>query len=54
MPLEDGLKTTNLMVNLKFGSNLGEAFELLESDNPKREIVVLPLWKRIAMKDLLK
>ncbi len=54
VPLDEGLKTTNLMVNLKFGSNLGEAFELIELNNPNRHIVVLPLWKRIAMHDLLK
>lgn len=54
VPLEDGLKTTNLLVNLKFGSNLSEAFEIIESNNPDREIVVLPLWKRVSMKDLLK
>ncbi len=53
VPLQDGLKTTNLMVNLKFGSNLGKAFELIESNNRNREIIVLPLWQRVAMKDLL-
>lgn len=54
VPLENGLKTTNLLVNLKFGSDLGKAFEIIESNNRNREIIVLPLWKRIAVKDLLK
>ncbi|MDG1331370.1 MAG: MBL fold metallo-hydrolase [Crocinitomicaceae bacterium] len=54
IPLEDGLKTTNLLVNLNFGSNLGHAFNIIESNNPNREIVVLPLWRRVAVKDLMK
>ncbi|MFK7786031.1 MAG: MBL fold metallo-hydrolase [Crocinitomicaceae bacterium] len=53
VPLENGLKTTNLLVNLKYGSNLGQAFDIIERNNPEREIVVLPLWKKIPVKDLL-
>ena len=53
VPLEDGLKTTNLLVNLKFGSSLSQAFDILESNNRNREIVVLPLWRKISMKTLL-
>jgi L-ascorbate metabolism protein UlaG (beta-lactamase superfamily) len=53
IPLGDELKTTNLLVNLKYGSHLSHAFEILENNNPDREIVVLPLWKKISVSDLL-
>lgn len=53
VPLEDGLKTTNLLVNLKYGSNLDKAFEIVENNNAHRKIVVLPLWKKVSVSDLL-
>lgn len=53
VPLEDGLKTTNVLFNLKYGSDLGKAFQLVEANNPNKPIVVLPLWERIAASELI-
>ena len=43
------LKTTNLLFNLNFGSNLGKAFDIVESGNPERCIKVLPLWDKVSV-----
>ena len=54
LPLSRGLKTTNAIFNMKFGSNLGKAFEILETNNTssRRRITILPLWETIQLKDL--
>jgi L-ascorbate metabolism protein UlaG (beta-lactamase superfamily) len=55
VPLSDGLKTTHLLFNSLYGSDLGEAFEIVEQNNlsRNRKIKVLPLWEPISIKSLL-
>lgn len=55
IPLSKGLKTTNVLVNFKMGSDLSKAFEIIESNNlpQNRKIKVLPLWERISVKELI-
>ncbi|MCP4123876.1 MAG: MBL fold metallo-hydrolase [Bacteroidetes bacterium] len=52
LPLSKGLKTTNLLFNMKMGSDLEKAFEIIETNNEKREIKLLPLWQRVSINDL--
>lgn len=54
VPLSDKpLKTTNLLINWKFGNNLTKAFEQVERRNPERKIKVLPVFTTISIKQLL-
>ncbi len=53
VPLDRGLKTNNLLFNLKFGSDLEKAFAWLEEENPARKIALLSLWDRYSVKQLL-
>ncbi|MEZ5004515.1 MAG: MBL fold metallo-hydrolase [Chitinophagales bacterium] len=53
VPLSKGLKTTSLLFNLKMGTNLQKAFELIEGQNKERAIKVLPLWKKISSRQLV-
>jgi len=52
LPLSKGLKTTNLLFNMKMGSDLEKAFEIIEANNEKREIKLLPLWQIVSIDDL--
>lgn len=56
VPLHRGLKTTHSLFNLKFGSDLSQAFEIVEKNNlsKNRRITVLPLWDKIEVNELLK
>jgi len=55
VPLSDKpLKTTSLLINLKFGSNLTKAFEEVENRNPDKVIKVLPVFKTIPIEALKK
>ncbi len=48
-------KTTNMLFNLKYGSNLGNAFKEIEQRNlgKGRTIKILPLWDQIEINTLL-
>lgn len=52
VPLSKGLKTTNLLFNMKMGTNLGKAFEIIENNNQDRSIKVLPLWEKIGVQEI--
>lgn len=55
VPLAEELKTTNVLFNKIYGSNLGKAFEQIEKRNlhKNRKIKVLPVWKKIKIVELL-
>ena len=55
VPLAKKLKTTHVLFNWLYGSNLGRAFEIVEQFNiPKnRKIKVLPIWEPIKMAELI-
>ena len=55
VPLSKNLKTTHLLFNWLYGSNLGKAFEIVEQHNlsENRKIKVLPVWESIKMTDLI-
>ena len=53
VPLKRGLKTTNLPFNMKMGTDLESAFEILESNNVNRSIVILPLWDQVKVEHLI-
>ncbi len=52
VPLTKGLKPTSLLFNLKFGTSLDKAFEILSANNPDKEIRVLPLWDKVSIQKL--
>ena len=53
-PLGDELKTTNLIFNWKYGSDLGQAFKEIEKRNPNMIIRVLKAWEKYSIKEVLK
>lgn len=55
IPLSKGLKTTHVLFNWLYGSDLGKAFEIVEQKNliKNRKIKVLPLWKPFKMVELI-
>ena len=52
-PLGDELKTTNLIFNWKYKSNLGQAFKAIEVRNPEKKIKVLKPWERYNILDIM-
>ena len=53
-PLGDELKTTNLIFNWKFKSNLGQAFNEIEVRNREKTIKVLKPWERYNILEIMK
>jgi len=53
-PLGDELKTTNLIFNWKYSSDLGQAFKEIEKRNPNKTIRVLKAWEKYSIKEVLK
>ena len=53
-PLGDELKTTNLIFNWKYSSDLGQAFKEIEKRNPNKTIKVLKAWENYSIKEVLK
>jgi L-ascorbate metabolism protein UlaG (beta-lactamase superfamily) len=52
-PLEDELKTTNLFLNWRLKSDLGQAFKEIELRNPYTSIKVLKPWEKYNILDVL-
>ncbi len=52
VPLSKGLKTTSVLFNMKMGTNLGKAFEIVERNNMDRVIKVLPLWEKVRIQEI--
>ena len=53
VPLKRGIKTTSRLTNLILGADLGEAIEIVQTNNPNRTMTFLPLWKRFPIGDLM-
>lgn len=54
VPLSDKpLRTTSMLINLKFGSNLTKAFEEVEKRNKGKVIKVLPVFETVAVRQLV-
>lgn len=54
VPLRRGIKTTSRLTNLILGANLGEAIDIVRTNNPNRTMAFLPLWKRIPVASLMR
>lgn len=52
-PLGDELKTTNLILNWRLKSDLGQAFKEIEIRNPNTSIKVLKPWKKYNILDVM-
>lgn len=52
-PLGDELKTTNLIFNWRYNSDLGQAFNVIEMRNPDKSIKVLKPWENYNILDIL-
>ncbi len=55
VPLKDGLKTTSLIFNYLQNADLEKAFDIVGKNNilKGRQLKVLPLWKKVPVKELL-
>lgn len=52
VPLKKGIKSRSLLERWLQGMDVKRSFELVEDRNPKRQLVVLPLWDNVFVSSL--